>query len=292
LSAQPDADASALREDLKTRRARLMAALGDNAMAILWSAPARVYSRDVDYEYRQDSDLLYLTGVEQPDTILVLLPGSRRRKEILFVRPPNARLEHYVGRFLTTEEARFRTGIETVFSTAEFEPFLAATFSRRPYGLAVDEARDNDDHDSFFRALDQLLQRHNVPLGFFQKLYRHAGHAQYGHVSYQVPPCNAFCNGTLPQMLSELHEVATRVRTRIARLVLSNKRYGFLMVASIEPEDFLPKRRKIRHTHFCAGIEGRDKTRLEVNLRIHLIGVCFHDVLIMPEIGTATYVRR
>ncbi len=159
LSAQPDADAGALREDLKTRRAHLMAALGDNAMAILWSAPARVYSRDVDYEYRQDSDLLYLTGVEQPDTILVLLPGSRRRKEILFVRPPNARLEHYVGRFLTTEEVRSRTGIETVFSTAEFEPFLAATFSRRPYGLAVDEARDSDDHDSFFRALDQGTAR-------------------------------------------------------------------------------------------------------------------------------------
>ena len=54
-----------------------MAKLGNGTMAILWSAPARVYSRDVDYEYRQDSDLLYLTGIEQPDTMLVLLPGSR-----------------------------------------------------------------------------------------------------------------------------------------------------------------------------------------------------------------------
>ena len=57
-------------------------------------------------------------------------------------------------------------------------------------------------------------------------------------------------------MLGELREVAAHVRTRITRLVLSNKRDGFLRVASVEPEDFLPKRREIRHTHFCAGIEG------------------------------------
>src|SRR5262245_32886073 len=103
-----------------------------------------------------------------------------------------------------------------------------------------------------------------MPRGFCQKLYRHARHAQYGHVSDQGTACNAFCNGTLPQMLSELREIAARVRTRITRLVLSNKRYGFLRVARVEPEDFLPKRREIRHTHFCAGIEGCDKALLEV----------------------------
>ena len=143
-------------------------------MAILWSAPARVYSRDVDYEYRQDSDLLYLTGIEQPDTILVLLPGSRRRKEILFTTPPNPRREHYVGRFLSAEEARSRTGIDTVFSTAEFDAFLAAVFDRRPYGLSVDDSRDNDDHDSFFRALDEgtakLALRLESPPGMSEPL--------------------------------------------------------------------------------------------------------------------------
>ena len=101
LSAQPDAGVAALRDDLKARRARLMEKLGSGSMAILWSAPARVYSRDVDYEYRQDSDLLYLTGIEQPETILVLVPGSPRRSEVLFITPPNPRQEHYVGKFLT-----------------------------------------------------------------------------------------------------------------------------------------------------------------------------------------------
>ena len=173
LAVQPD-DTAALREDLKARRSRLMTTLGGNTMAILWSAPARVYSRDVDYEYRQDSDLLYLTGVEQPDTILVLIPGSRVRKEVLFVRPPNARMEHYVGHFLTIEEARARTGIDTVFLTTEFDAFLSSMFNRRPYGLPVDQARESDDHDSFFRAIDdgtaKLALRLEGPPGFNEPL--------------------------------------------------------------------------------------------------------------------------
>jgi Xaa-Pro aminopeptidase len=158
FSAQPDA-AAALREDLQSRRGRLMEKLGAGSMAILWSAPARVYSRDVDYEYRQDSDLLYLTGIDQPETLLVLVPGSARRSEVLFITPSNPRQEHYVGKFLTREEARARTGIETVLFTNEFDAFLAATFNRRPYGLPVDEARDNTDYDGLFRALDEGTAR-------------------------------------------------------------------------------------------------------------------------------------
>src|SRR5262245_46307919 len=172
-SAQTDAGASALRDDLKARRARLLDKLGSGTMAILWSAPERVYSRDVDYEYRQDSDLLYLTGVEQPDTILVLVPGSRSRKEFLFIRPPNPRRELFVGHFLSAEEARARTGIESVFPATEFDAFLASMFNRRPYGLTGDQARDNDD-DDFFRALDQgtarLALRLDRPASFNEPL--------------------------------------------------------------------------------------------------------------------------
>jgi Xaa-Pro aminopeptidase len=160
ISAQPEAERTALREELKARRARLSDKLGNGSLAILWSAPARVYSRDVDYEYRQDSDLLYLTGVEQPETILVLVPGSPRRSEVLFITPSNPRQEHYVGKYLTKEEARAQTGIDTIFYTNEFDAFLASTFNRQVYGLAtVEERRDNRDYDGLFRAFDEGTAR-------------------------------------------------------------------------------------------------------------------------------------
>ena len=114
LATASAARASEFSDDLAARRARVMDRLGPEAMLILWSAPTARYSNDVDYKYRQDSNLYYLTGVTQPDTMLILMPGNETRREILFVKDRNPAQEHWTGPLLSTEEARARTGIETV----------------------------------------------------------------------------------------------------------------------------------------------------------------------------------
>src|SRR6266705_2708056 len=97
--------AADFQDDLHQRRARFMERLSADSMLILWSASVKVYSNDVDYEFRQDSNFYYLTGVDQPESILVLMPGNRDRKEILFVSPRDAVREHWNGHLLSTEEA-------------------------------------------------------------------------------------------------------------------------------------------------------------------------------------------
>src|SRR5712691_365808 len=89
--------ASELSDDLKARRARVMERLGADAMLVLWSAPAQRYSLDIDYEYRQDSNLFYLTGLTQDETMLVLMPGNAAKREILFVKDRNPAREHWTG---------------------------------------------------------------------------------------------------------------------------------------------------------------------------------------------------
>jgi Xaa-Pro aminopeptidase len=130
--------ASEFSDDLAARRARMMERLGPDAMLILFSAPTRNYSLDVSYEYRQDSNLYYLTGLVQPDTVLVLMPGNPSRREILFVREQNPEREHWNGRVLTRLEAAAHTGIQTVMGTGQFDPFVAAILSRRGSG-AIDD---------------------------------------------------------------------------------------------------------------------------------------------------------
>src|SRR5262245_59527766 len=110
------ARASELSEDLKARRARVVERLGADAMLVLWSAPSQRYSLDIDYEYRQDSNLYYLTGLMQEDSILVLMPGNAGKREILFVKERNPVREHWTGRVLSTEDAKARTGIDTVLT--------------------------------------------------------------------------------------------------------------------------------------------------------------------------------
>jgi Xaa-Pro aminopeptidase len=142
------AHAGELQDDLKARRARVMEKIGQESVAILWSAPPRLYSLDVEYEYRQDSNLLYLTGLTQEDTILLLMPSAKTKKEVLFVREPNPRREHWNGHILTKQEATEKSGVETVYFVNEFEPFLAAMLERRPFGVRRNET--TDEWDGFF----------------------------------------------------------------------------------------------------------------------------------------------
>ncbi|MGH9373108.1 MAG: aminopeptidase P N-terminal domain-containing protein, partial [Vicinamibacterales bacterium] len=153
------AGAGPLQDDLKARRARAMEKLGPEALAILWSAPTRVYSLDVDYEYRQDSNLLYLTGIDQEETILVLMPGNETRKEILFIREPDARREHREGHTLTIAEATAHSGIATVMTANEFEPFVSAMLSKQGGGKPGEYARFFDALAGNRARLAVLLER-------------------------------------------------------------------------------------------------------------------------------------
>ncbi|HEV2986222.1 MAG TPA: aminopeptidase P N-terminal domain-containing protein [Vicinamibacterales bacterium] len=153
------ARANELGDDLKARRARVMERLGSDALLVLWSAPTARYSLDIDYEYRQDSNLYYLTGLTQEDTVLVLMPGNESRREILFVKDPNPEREHWTGHRLTVDEARHETGIDTVLTTSQFDAFAAAILDRRPFG-PIDEKQGA----RFFAALGDNHARVDVVL--------------------------------------------------------------------------------------------------------------------------------
>lgn len=128
LAAQipPFGGSQAYRTDLAARRAKAMASLGNDAVLVLWSAPERLYSDDVHYEYRQETNLLYLTGIDQPETILVLTPGAAE-KEHLFVRQGDPLHELWSGHTLTADEVTAKSGIARVHpqrGTEAFDAFM------------------------------------------------------------------------------------------------------------------------------------------------------------------------
>ena len=115
--------------DLGERRAKMMATLGPETVLVLWSAPTRVYSNDVDYEYRQDSNLLYLSGIDQPETILVLIPGAKTKREWLFTSASDPRREHWEGHILTPVEVTKESGVANARTLGAFSPFMTALLS-------------------------------------------------------------------------------------------------------------------------------------------------------------------
>ena len=83
------------------RRKHLMALMEPNSIAIIPSAREQVRSRDTLYHFRQDSDFYYLSGITEPDAVLVLLPGRRHGQFVVFCRERDSGQELWHGHRLT-----------------------------------------------------------------------------------------------------------------------------------------------------------------------------------------------
>src|SRR5882724_4380129 len=119
--------------ELATRRARVAEAVGTKGILILFSTEPRVYTNDVDYEYRQENNLYYLTGLKQNNATVVLLPGNEQFPEILFMPRRNPAAETWTGHMYSAEEASQLSGIKEIWEASEFEFFLRALRNRQPY---------------------------------------------------------------------------------------------------------------------------------------------------------------
>jgi Xaa-Pro aminopeptidase len=103
-------------------RKRFAALLKPKAVAIINSNDEMPRSADQNFVFRQNSDLFYLTGIDQEDTALFLFPDAPtpEQREILFVRRTNEHIAVWEGHKYTKEEARAQSGIQTIFWYDEF----------------------------------------------------------------------------------------------------------------------------------------------------------------------------
>lgn len=103
-------------------RVRLRERLLPNAVAILNANDILPTNADGSLRLVPNSDLFYLTGVSQEQTILVLYPDAddEKHREMLFVRETNDLLATWEGHKLTQEEARKISGIQQVHWLSEF----------------------------------------------------------------------------------------------------------------------------------------------------------------------------
>ncbi|MEP6923884.1 MAG: aminopeptidase P family protein, partial [Pyrinomonadaceae bacterium] len=115
--------------ELEKRRQAVMMAMtktNPNSVMILFSAEPRLYTNDVDYVFRQENNLYYLTMLKKAGATLVLIPGNRETPEILFLPKRDPRNETWNGKMYSREEASLVSGVKTVFDAEDFTPFIAA----------------------------------------------------------------------------------------------------------------------------------------------------------------------
>ncbi|KAF2333085.1 aminopeptidase P N-terminal domain-containing protein [Flavobacterium daemonense] len=111
----------------KGRREAFRALMPANSVAVVFSYPERIFSRDVNYIYHQNPDMYYLTGYKEPDAVLLIFKESQGMgetyNEVLFVRERNAAREMWTGRRLGVEGAKSKLGFTTVYNGKDFKDF-------------------------------------------------------------------------------------------------------------------------------------------------------------------------
>jgi len=114
-------------------RGKLSKLLAPGSVVVVQPADRMPRNGDQNFAYRQNSDLLYLTGVAQEETILLVhvpLDKPDEVVEVLYILKADKMLETWEGKKLSADEARAISGIKTVKHLDDFERDLE-TFSSK-----------------------------------------------------------------------------------------------------------------------------------------------------------------
>lgn len=107
----------------ENNRKRFIAKMSSNSLAILTSNDVMPNNADDVMGFAQNTDLFYLSGIEQDETIMLLYPDAfkEENREILFVKEVNEQTLIWEGDFLTKDQVTTISGIKNVKWTHEFE---------------------------------------------------------------------------------------------------------------------------------------------------------------------------
>ena len=118
-------------QEFADRRAKLMAMIGDDAIAIIPSAKLLTRNNDAEFVFRQDSDFLYLTGFNEPESVTVLVPGRKESEYIIFCREKDPKTEQWTGRMAGLEGVVETYAADDAFPISDIDEILPGLMEKR-----------------------------------------------------------------------------------------------------------------------------------------------------------------
>lgn len=152
-------------ELFKYNRKRFMRKMQPESIAIFHSNDLMPRNGDTFFPFRQNSDLFYLCGLDQPETILVLFPDCIKEgfQEIAFIQKANEYTTIWEGEKYTKEKAKEISGVQKVYSLDDLEYILneLILLAKRIYINTNENDRFNSDVSSRdLRFAKQLMDRY------------------------------------------------------------------------------------------------------------------------------------
>ncbi|MEM8509136.1 MAG: aminopeptidase P family protein [Bacteroidota bacterium] len=107
----------------KKNRQKFVAQMQPKSIAVFNSNDIYPISADSTLPFKQHSDIFYLSGADQEETLLLLFPDAieKKHREILFVRETNEHIAVWEGAKLTKVQATEVSGIATIYWLSDFD---------------------------------------------------------------------------------------------------------------------------------------------------------------------------
>ena len=149
----------------KNNRLRFVKQLKPNSIAIFTSNDEVPVNGDALYPFKQNSDLLWLSGIEQEDSMIILFPDNpdTKYREVLVLVRPNEMKEKWDGKRLRADEGRNISGIQTVIWVDSIDALLQ-NWIHLAENIYLD-SNENDRKSSMvrtreYRFIDELKNRY------------------------------------------------------------------------------------------------------------------------------------
>ena len=140
----------------KLNRKRFTRKMMPDSIAIFHSNDLMPRSGDTYYPFRQNAGLFYLSGLDQPETVVVLFPNCIKEgfEEVAFIKRTNEYIATWEGHKYTKEEAKKVSGIERIYWLDEMENILheLILLAKRIYV-------NLNEHDRFYSEVPNKDQR-------------------------------------------------------------------------------------------------------------------------------------
>lgn len=165
----------------KDRREALRKMMPPKSVAVFFANPVRNRANDVDFHYHQNPDFYYLTGYNEPNSLLLLFSESQQNSkgesynEVIFTQPRDPRLEMWNGKRLGKEGVKTKLGFQTVYQNADFKDFNIEfkKFNKVLFTEFFDDARnEKNDESDLYDLVKQFQAKAYVPADYEPNKFR------------------------------------------------------------------------------------------------------------------------
>ncbi|NER17915.1 aminopeptidase P N-terminal domain-containing protein [Spongiivirga citrea] len=150
----------------KERREAFRKLMPKNSVAVVFANAVRNRSNDVDYVYHQDPNFFYLTGYNEPHSVLLIFSEDQETEngtvnEMIFARERNAAREQWDGRRLGVDGVKNKLGFDNVASGSSFKnlPVDLTKFDKILMPTLQNDVRDARGSADLFDLITQFKEQ-------------------------------------------------------------------------------------------------------------------------------------